>query len=184
MRDLLFATRHATSLQRRCKPGALDYLWIPESSKGESDFYRLTGLDIAISAGAVPSAASARRSARECLSIILSIGFYSRCGTIYSRCGLFYSCRGIFYSNRGAPPRYKAPHLWLAPCYCSQPIGCKDFCIHLDHPYARPFTGSSPYQRRTIAVPGSLHVRISLAKSEHEATQVRRWYGVGTKQVR
>ena len=36
---------------------------IPESSRSEPDFYRLAGLDIPISVGAVPSAASARPSA-------------------------------------------------------------------------------------------------------------------------
>ena len=43
--------------------------------------------------------------------------------------------------------------------------------------------GSSPYLRRTIALPGPLHVRVSLAKPEHEAAQVGRWYGEGIGMV-
>ena len=60
------------------------------------------------------------------------------------------------------------------------------------HAYNRPnpkgaepllSTTPAPYLRRTIVVPGPLHVRISLAKSEHEAAQVRRWYGEGLGKV-
>ena len=42
----------------------------------------------------------------------------------------------------------------------------------------------SPYHRRTIALPGPLHVRVSPAKSEHEAAQVGRWYDDGVEQSR
>ncbi len=50
-------------------------------------------------------------------------------------------------------------------------------------PFFRIITVPASHLRRTIAVPGPLHVRISLAKSEHEAAQVRRWYGPGTAQT-
>ncbi len=62
--NLLFAMRHATSLQRPCRQGAWNCSHNSESSRSESDFYQLIELDIAISVGAEPSAASARPSAR------------------------------------------------------------------------------------------------------------------------
>ena len=62
--NLLFAMRHATSLQRPCRQGAWNCSHNSESSRRESDFYQLIELDIAISVGAEPSAASARPSAR------------------------------------------------------------------------------------------------------------------------
>jgi|GEM_PF-4682095 len=43
------------------------------------------------------------------------------------------------------------------------------------HPHSTPSVPTS-YLRPTILLPASLHVRISLAKSEHEATQVGGWY--------
>ena len=43
------------------------------------------------------------------------------------------------------------------------------------HPHSTPSVPTS-YLRPTILLPASLHVRISLANSEHEATQVGGWY--------
>ena len=50
-------------------------------------------------------------------------------------------------------------------------------------PFFRIITVPASYHRRTIAVYPLVHVRISLAKSEDEAALVRRWYGVGAKQI-
>jgi len=66
-----------------------------------------------------------------------------------------------FCSRRGTPRRYKDPHLIVASCYWSQPIGWKDFRIHFAHPYARLFAGSASYLRPTNELPPSLHVRVS-----------------------
>ena len=53
----------------------------------------------------------------------------------------------------------------------------------LASPFFRIITVPASYHRRTIAVYPLVHVRISLAKSEHEAAQVRRWYDPGTAQT-
>ena len=53
----------------------------------------------------------------------------------------------------------------------------------LASPFFRIITVPASYHRRTIAVYPLVHVRISLAKSEDEAALVRRWYGVGAKQI-
>jgi len=43
----------------------------------------------------------------------------------------------------------------------------------------RTFSAPPPYLRPTNSIPPSLHVRISLAKPEHEAAQVLSWWGEG-----
>ncbi len=90
MRYHLFATRRATSLQRPCKRGALNHSQNSESSRSETDFHPLTGLDIPISVGAVPSAASARLFRPGCSPIFISllyVVFYLRCGAAPAECG-------------------------------------------------------------------------------------------------